>query len=110
VSTDPKMVSIIQLWPLLKTLKQLQGFSGLIGYYKRLNRKYRVLSLPLTNLLKKEQFICNSKAHITSGKKKKKAMVIAPILVLLEYEKPFIVETDAYGMNIGAVLMQEGNP
>jgi len=63
----------------------------------------------LTNLLKKEQFICNSKAHTTS-EKKKKAMVIAPILVLLEYEKPFIVETDAYGMSIGAVLMQEGNP
>jgi len=39
VSTDPKMVSTIQLWPLLETLKQLQGFSGLIGYYKRLNRK-----------------------------------------------------------------------
>jgi len=37
-------------------------------------------------------------------------MVIAPILVLLEYEKPFIVETDAYGMSIGAVLMQKGNP
>jgi len=39
MSTDPKMVSIIQLWPLLKTLKQLQGSSGLIGYYKRINRK-----------------------------------------------------------------------
>jgi len=71
VSTDPKMVSIIQLWPLLKTLKQLQGFSGLIGYYKRLNRKYRVLSLPLTNLLKKEHFICNFKADTTFEKKKK---------------------------------------
>jgi hypothetical protein len=42
--------------------------------------------------------------------KKEEAIVITPVLVLPEYEKPFTVETDAYGMSTGAVLMQEGNP
>lgn len=55
-STNPKKVVAVEGWSTPKNIKQLRGFLGLSGYYKRFIRGYGVMSRPLTNLLKKDSF------------------------------------------------------
>lgn len=77
---------------------------GLAGYYRRFIRGYRIVSKPLTDLLKKENFIWSNTAQ-EAFDKLKIALTSAPVLVLPDFSLPFIIEIDACNVAIGVVLM-----
>lgn len=56
VSTDPNKITAMVNWPQQFNNKELRGFLGLTGYYRRFIKEYAVLSKPLTTLLKKGAF------------------------------------------------------
>nr|GEW73402.1 putative mitochondrial protein [Tanacetum cinerariifolium] len=109
VSTDPSKIKAMLKWPTPTTIKQLKGFLGLTGYYRRFMKNYASISQPHTTLLKKNAFKWIDAAKLANNYLKK-AMMEAPMLTLPNFDQEFFVETDASGTGIEVVLCQNGNP
>lgn len=109
VATDSNKLSIIQQWPSPTTITELRVFLGLTGYYKRFVQGYAIICRPLYDVLKKDAFHWAATQEV-AFQKLKSVMSTPPVLALPDFSQPFILEADASGHGIGAVLMQQGRP
>ncbi|KAL0455650.1 UNVERIFIED_CONTAM: Retrovirus-related Pol polyprotein from transposon.6 [Sesamum latifolium] len=99
VSTDPLNVECMKNWPVPTSIKALRGFLDSLG----------ITGSSLKVMEFSDAFIWSPEAEATF-ENLKKVMTNAPVLALPNFFKPFVVETDACGKGIEAVLMQEGRP
>jgi hypothetical protein len=106
VAMDADKVAAVRAW---LTLRIVRGFLGLMGYYRKFIRGYGDIAAPLTRLLKREPFQWSS-VVTAAFDALKNALTSAPVLQILDFNKPFIVDCDASDSGFGAVLYQGIGP
>jgi hypothetical protein len=91
------------------TKKQVRALLGMVGFYRKFIPDCSSLMAPLSDLTAKR---CSN--QVTWGEKQEQAFVElkqllsqSPILKLPDLDKQFILQTDASGFALGAVLLQE---
>lgn len=108
---NPNKIQCIKEYPLPGTEKQLRGFLGVTGYYRKFIEGYAKLAQPMTKYLKKGNKINKTDPeYITAFENLKTNIINHPILKFPDFEKPFELTTDASNYAIGAVLSQGKQP
>uniref|UniRef100_A0AB38Z266 Polyprotein n=1 Tax=Breu errantivirus TaxID=3078398 RepID=A0AB38Z266_9VIRU len=107
IKPNPNKIDKIINWPIPKTAKQIKGFLGILGYYRKFIKDFAKLTKPLTRCLKKDAKIIHDNEFITCFEECKTLLTTDPILKYPDFEKKFILETDASDFALGAVLSQK---
>ncbi|CAI7883867.1 unnamed protein product [Closterium sp. NIES-54] len=107
VHVGPKKIEAVRTWKTQENVKELQQFLGFANYYNRFVPQYAKIATPLTNLLKKNTPFKWEDVHQQAMEQLKTALTSAPVLILPDPEKDYVIEADASDQAIGAVLMQD---
>jgi hypothetical protein len=106
IGTADGTVKAVKEFPEPKNVKQLQRFLGLCVYYRRFVQGFAKIAAPLYNLLKKDTPYKWDEPCVKTFDTLKDKLTSAPVLAYPNYEKPFVLYTDACVMGLGAVLSQ----
>jgi hypothetical protein len=85
VATDTSKIASINTWPRPTNQKELCGFLGIMGYYRKFIQHYAVIAQPLTALLKKGVVYQWTDVTETAFQVLKTALVTAPVLALPDF-------------------------
>lgn len=106
VKPNPDKIAAICKYPIPKTTKQIKGFLGLLGYYRRFIPDFAKITKPLTACLKKGSKIIINSDYIDCFEHCKTLLTNDPILVYPDFSKEFILTTDASNYALGGILSQ----
>jgi len=106
---DADKVEAVASWPVPRSSHALRGFLGLAGYYRKFIRDFEIIAAPLTRLLRRDAFAWDEDAE-TEFRALKGALTTVPVLQMPDFDKGFVVDSDASGAGFGAVLHQGAGP
>jgi hypothetical protein len=107
IQTDPTKIEKVEFWEPPINLHEVRSFLGLAGYYRRFVPDYSTVAEPLTRLTRKNVPFDWNPPQQEAFECLKTALTTAPILGFPRDAGRFILDTDASGTGIGAVLSQE---
>lgn len=107
IRPNPSKVSAIQAMKLPKTQKEIKTFLGITSYYRRFIKDYSRIAYPIIKYLKKNARIdLKDKDYVNAFNKLKLYLTTEPVLQYPDFNKKFILVTDASNYAIGGILMQ----
>ena len=108
-----KNLESIAQCPPLDTYTKVKSFVGLVGHYRCFIKGFAKIAAPLYDLTsgdnkdKKSEHVDLSPEACEAFDRLKEACLQAPILSFPDFNKPFLLEMDASGRGLGAVLSQK---
>ena len=100
-------VKAIREWPVPKNASEIRSFLGLAGWYQEFVKGFSAIVAPISELTHKDTpFVWTDKQQ-TAFEQLKDAVCSAPVLILPDKTLPFVVQTDASGVAVGASLNQD---
>jgi len=106
LTVDSDKVKPILEYPAPRNLKQLRRFLGMSSWYRRFVPQFATVSEPLTRLLKKNQRWEWGVEQEDAFEQIRARLLSAPTLSCPDFEVPFVLQTDASSVGLGAVLTQ----
>ena len=113
VLPSKKNLGSIAQCPPPDTYTKVKSFVSLVGHYRHFIKGFAKIAAPLYNLTsgdnkdKKSEHVDLSSKACEAFDRLKAAYLQAPILSFPDFNKPFLLETDASGRGLGAVLSQK---
>ena len=109
ISPNPKKVKAVQECPFPKNIHEVRHFLGLVSYYRRFIKDFSTVAKPLITMTEKKARVQYTPQAFKAFCDLKSALLNAPVLSCPDFSQPFIVETDASQVGLGAVLTQKLN-
>ena len=106
ISADPKKVIAVAEFPQPSDLKALRAFLGMTPYNRHFVPCFSSVAQPLYALTRKDIPIHWSTDCETALTRPKALLTKSPVLAYPQFGQEFILETDASGVGLGAVLSQ----
>ena len=113
VLLSKKNLESIAQCPPPDTYTKVKSFVGLVGHYRRFIKGFAKIAAPLYDLTsgenkdKKSERLDLPTEALEAFEHLKAACLQAPILAFPDFDKPFLLETDASGKGLGAVLSRK---
>ena len=106
IAPDPEKTNAVESFPVPTTKKDLQSYLGLCNYYRRFVQDFSHIAAPLTKLLRKDTKFQWSNEAQTAFEELKQKLTSDPVLVFPDFNREFILYTDASDVAIGYILGQ----
>lgn len=104
--TNTKLVAAVMEFPQPQNLKEVTCFLGLSSYYRRFIPQFSAIAQTLNCLTRKGvEFIWTEECQESFDSLKQK-LATTSVLAYPSFDMPFVLETDASILGIGAVLSQ----
>lgn len=107
LKTDPSIISTVKNFVPPRSVREVQIFLGLTGFYRRFIANYALIALPLTDLLKAGTPFKWTPECQAAFETLRDRLCSAPVLILPDFNLMFVVTTDAGNGTIAGVLQQD---
>jgi transposase InsO family protein len=104
----PEYTAAVSNFEVPTSVKELQRFLGLVNYYRHFIKDMATIAHPLYELTKKGSSFLWTEQHQSAFSALKRALSSPPVLAFVVWNRPFVIESDASRVAVGAILSQRG--
>lgn len=107
LQVDPSKIAPVQNYPAPQTPRQVRRFIGMASWYRQFIPHFASRCAPISKLLRKKHTWTWGLEQQKAFEDLKNCLTSSPTLIRPDFTKPFVLQTDASTIGLGAVLGQK---